>query len=399
MTEQTVVILKRGREKSLLRHHPWIFSGAIQQIKGTVHPGTTVAVMDMEHRHYGWGAYSPSSQIAIRMWSFDPQNNIDDNYFRSMIRRARDKRTPAPDEKGVSNMQRLIFSESDNLPGLIVDRYADYLVVQFLSTGADYHKDQIVAVLHDLYPDFNIYERSDEEVRNKEGLSLNAGVLIGKPPPLLLPVTEGDCQFWVDIQHGHKTGFYIDQSTNRQKIRKYVRGKEVLNCFSYTGGFAVAALKAEAQRVINIESSAVLLDILQKNLELNRLDISRSENITGDVFQVLRQFRDSERQFDVIILDPPRFADSRRHIPKAARGYKDINWLACRLIKPGGILITFSCSGAIKTDLFQKIVADAAQDAQRSVQMIQCLTQAVDHPVVLHFPESAYLKGLICRVW
>jgi 23S rRNA (cytosine1962-C5)-methyltransferase len=223
--------------------------------------------------------------------------------------------------------------------------------------------------------------------------------LIGKPPPLLLPVTEGDCQFWVDIQHGHKTGFYIDQSTNRQKIRKYVHGKEVLNCFSYTGGFAVASLKAEAQRVINIESSAVLLDILQKNLDLNQLDMNRSENIIGDVFQVLRHFRDSERQFDVIILDPPRFADSRRHIPKAARGYKDINWLACRLIKPGGILITFSCSGAIKTDLFQKIVADAAQDAQRSVQMIQCLTQAADHPVVLHFPESAYLKGLICRVW
>jgi 23S rRNA (cytosine1962-C5)-methyltransferase len=293
----------------------------------------------------------------------------------------------------------LIFSESDNLPGLIVDRYADYLVAQFLTAGTERHKQPIVSVLQESFPAFNIYERSDEQVRKKEGLPLNTGILIGKDPPPLLAVAEGDCQFWVDLQHGHKTGFYIDQSTNRQQVRKYVYGKEVLNCFSYTGGFTVAALKGGACKVINIDSSASVLDIVHKNLELNRMDTNRSENITGDVFKVLRQFRDDNRQFDVIILDPPRFADSRRQILKAARGYKDINWLACRLIKPGGILITFSCSGALKADLFQKILADAALDAGRSLQIIQNLVQSADHPVALHFPESLYLKGMVCRVW
>jgi 23S rRNA (cytosine1962-C5)-methyltransferase len=398
MSELPVATIRSGREKSVLRRHPWIFSGAIQKITGAAAAGATIAVVNNKQQRLGLGAYSPHSQISIRMWCFDPSENVDELFFRSMITRAVQARTALKNSVGI-NMQRLIFAEADNLPGLIVDRYADYLVAQFLTAGAEYQKQQIVKILQDCFPDYNIYERSDDAVRRKEDLPLCSGVLAGKPPPVLLQVQEADSLFWVDLQHGHKTGFYIDQSNNRQQLKKYTAGREILNCFSYTGGFTIAALKAGAQKVINIESSATILEVLNKNLELNRIEAGRNENITGDVFQVLRQFRDCNRQFDVIILDPPRFADSRGQITKAARGYKDINWLACRLIKPGGILMTFSCSAAIQPDLFQKILAGAALDAGRSAQIMQHLTQSADHPIALHFPESAYLKGLVCRIW
>ena len=398
MSDLPVAIIKSGREKSLLRRHPWIFSGAIQKITGAAAAGATIAVVNKEQQRLGLGAYSPHSQITIRMWCFEPSENVNEAFFRSAIARALQARS-ALKISDRTNLQRLVFAEADNLPGLIVDRYADYLVAQFLTAGAEYHKQQIVKILQECFPAYNIYERSDDAVRQKEGLPLCSGVLAGKSPPDLVQVQEGDILFWVDLQHGHKTGFYIDQSNSRQQIKQYAAGREILNCFSYTGGFTLAALQAGAQKVINIESSASILEVLNKNLELNRIAADRNENITGDVFQVLRQFRDSSRKFDIIILDPPRFADSRRQINKAARGYKDINWLACRLIRPGGILITFSCSAAIQPDLFQKIVADAALDAGRTAQIMQNLTQAADHPIALHFPESAYLKGLVCRIW
>ncbi len=399
MSDLPVAIIKSGREKSLLRRHPWIFSGAIQKITGAAAAGATIAVENNKQQRLGLGAYSPHSQIRIRMWCFEPSENVNETFFRSTIARALQARS-ALKSSDRTNLQRLIFAEADNLPGLIVDRYADYLVAQFLTTGAEYHKQQIVKILQEYFPAYNIYERSDDAARQKEGLPLYSGVLAGKPPTDLVQVQEGDSLFWVDLQHGHKTGFYIDQSNSRQQIKKYAcGGREILNCFSYTGGFTVAALQAGAQKVTNIESSATILEVLNKNLELNRIAADRNENITGDVFQVLRHFRDSSRKFDIIILDPPRFADSRRQINKAARGYKDINWLACRLIKPAGILITFSCSAAIQPDLFQKMVADAALDAGRSAQIMQNLNQSADHPVALHFPESAYLKGLVCRIW
>jgi 23S rRNA (cytosine1962-C5)-methyltransferase len=398
MSELPLAIIKSGREKSLIRRHPWIYSGAIKQIMGDPAPGATIVVMDKNNVRFGSGAYSPSSQIAIRMWSFQPSENIDKIFFRTGIEKAVRAREIMADASG-SHMQRMVFAESDNLPGLIVDRYEDYLVVQLLTAGSAAHGQLITNILQELFPEYNIFERSDDEVRKKEGLPLSKGVLAGKMPPDLLPVKEGEASYWIDMQHGHKTGFYLDQSDNRRQIKKFVAGQEVLNCFSYTGGFTVSALLAGAKKVTNIESSAPLLEILNQNLTLNRIDAERNENICGDVFQVLRQFRDTgSRKFDVIILDPPRFADSRRQISKAARGYKDINWLACRLIKPGGILITFSCSGAIRMDLFQKILADAARDADRPAQIIQHLAQAADHPVALHFPESGYLKGLICRI-
>ncbi len=398
MSDLPVAIIKSGREKSLVRRHPWIFLGAIQKITGAAVAGATIAVVNKDQQGIGLGAYSPHSQITIRMWCFDPSENINDAFFRSTINRAIQARNIIENSAG-TNMQRLIYAEADNLPGLIVDRYANYLVVQFLTVGVEYHKQQIVKILQECFPAYNIYERSDEAARKKEGLQLSTGVLAGKIPPDLLLVQESGSSFWVDLQHGHKTGFYIDQSYNRQQIKKYVAGREILNCFSYTGGFTIAALQGGAQNVINVESSATILEVLNKNIKLNQIDSNRNENITGDVFQVLRQFRNDSRQFDMVILDPPRFADSRRQINKAARGYKDINWLACRLIRPGGILVTFSCSGAIKPDLFQKILADAAQDAGRSAQIMQSLTQSADHPIALHFPESAYLKGLVCRIW
>jgi len=397
MSSLSVAILKPKREKSLLRRHPWIFSGAIDRIEGTPGPGATLAVMDNKGNAYGSGAYSPHSQILIRMWTFDPHIEINADYFYRTIQRAVELRS-AFINSPETNASRIVFSESDGLPGLMVDCYSNFLVTQFLTAGAELFKNQIVSALSKLYPHYYIYERSDEEVRRKEGLPLTMGALIGPEPPDLLQIKEHTCRFWVDLKTGHKTGFYLDQRENRLFIKRYAEGKEVLNCFSYTGGFTIPVLQAGAKKVINIDSSENALNILNKNLQLNNLDPNLVENMNGDVFKILRQFRNTNRQFDVIILDPPRFADSRQQIPKAARGYKDINWLALRLIKPGGVLITFSCSGSLQPDLFQKILADAAQDAGRFVQIVQRLTQAADHPIALNFPEAAYLKGLVCRV-
>jgi 23S rRNA (cytosine1962-C5)-methyltransferase len=398
MISLPVAILKPKREKSLLRRHPWIFSGAIEEVKGKPDPGSLVVVADKKGNRYGVGSYSPFSQILIRMWSFDPQVEINSEYFEQVITRAVAQRATGL-QNSMDNARRLVFGESDQLPGLIVDRYAHYLVAQFLTTGAVFFKKQIVAALNRIFPTCYIYERSDEEVRRKENLPLFKGSLVGTEPPDLVQINEQDNHFWVDLKNGHKTGFYLDQRENRLLVKGYARGNEILNCFSYTGGFCIPCLQAGALSITNIDSSESALDLLTKNLHLNHQDPNRVENIAGDVFQILRRFRNTNRPFDMIILDPPRFADSRQQVAKAARGYKDINWLALRLIKPGGVLVTFSCSGSLSPDLFQKIVADAALDAGRFVQIIHNLMQADDHPVALNFPEAAYLKGFICRVF
>ncbi len=408
------VSLKPGREKSILRHHPWIFSGAIKKIDGSPGLGETVEVRATDGSPLAWGAYSPQSQIAVRLWTLDPEQPITPTFFRARLDRALAARRALgfdlspniPSASPVtphasrftphSSAYRLVNAESDFLPGLIVDRYGDYLVCQFLSAGAEHWKPEIIKLLNELVPNAGIYERSDVDVRQKEGLSPVAGVLSGSPPPDLIEIQEGECRFAVDVQHGHKTGFYLDQRDNRSLLAAYSRDREVLNCFAYTGAFGVWALKGGAVKVTNIESSAGLLELAQRNLELNQLDSTKVEHVTGDVFQVLRQYRDSRRQFDLIILDPPKFAESRSQVERATRGYKDINLLAFKLLRPGGILFTFSCSGLIPPDLFQKIVADAALDAGREAQIIRRLTQAADHPVALNFPEGEYLKGLVC---
>ena len=391
------VLIKKDREKSLLRHHPWLFSGAIERIEGEPQLGETVELRAHDGRFLGFGAWSPKSQIAVRIWSFNPDDEINADFLRRQLSWAI-KRRESLFEPGKTDAVRLVNAESDGLPGLIVDRYNDYLVVQFLSAGAEFWRETIVTVLAEIVPVTGIYERSDVEVREKEGLELRRGLLQGNEPPELIEICENSRRFLVDVRNGHKTGFYLDQRDNRQKITEFSAEREVLNCFAYTGGFAVAALSAGAIKVTNIETSADALELLNRNIALNGFAPARVENLTDDVFQVLRKFRDQGRSFDLIILDPPKFAESKSQIERASRGYKDINLLAFKLLRPGGILFTFSCSGQISPELFQKIVADSALDAGKSAQILVWLNQSADHPTALNFPEGHYLKGLVCVV-
>jgi 23S rRNA (cytosine1962-C5)-methyltransferase len=392
------VILKPGREKSLLRRHPWVFSGAVAAVNGEPQPGDTVEITASDGTVLARGAYSPHSQIMVRVWSFNQDEEINPAFFESRLERAiayrgqmlKTKPRPA---------YRVVNAESDGLPGTIVDRYGNYLVCQFLAAGAERWRKEVVAGLERLLPVDGIYERSDPGVRDKEKLPPRTGLLSGKMPPGLISIEEGPCRFLVDIQHGHKTGFYLDQSDNRAAVAEYAEGLDVLNCFAYTGGFGIWALKAGAAKVTNVESSAPALELAQRHVDLNRLDKGKVENMEGDVFQLLRVFRGKTRQFDLIILDPPRFVLSQGHLNRASRGYKDINFLAFQLLRRGGVLFTFSCSGLMPPDLFQKIVADAALDAGRDAQIVRLLGQSWDHPTALNFPEGAYLKGLICRAW
>ena len=392
------VTLKAGREKSVARRHPWIFSGALQRVDGSPPSGETVDVLAADGSPVGRGAFSPQSQIAVRMWSFDPGQPVDRDFFRARLGRALAARRPLERLPATTNCFRLVNAESDSLPGLVVDRYADFLVCQFLSAGAEFWKREIVSLLTELRPVRGIYERSDVDVREKEGLTPSTGALAGDSPPDLIEVAEYGLRFLVDLKHGHKTGFYLDQRDNRALAGEQASGRAVLNCFAYTGGFAVSALRGGAATVTNIEASSAALELVRRNIELNGFDRETVENIEGDVFHVLRQYRDSRRQFDLIVLDPPKFAESRSQVDQAARGYKDINLLALKLLRPGGLLFTFSCSGLVTPDLFQKIVAGAALDSGRQAQIIQRMTQAADHPVALNFPEGAYLKGLVCQV-
>jgi len=297
-----------------------------------------------------------------------------------------------------TNAYRIINAESDFLPGLIVDQYADFLVCQFLSAGAEFWKKEIVEILSTTIKPEGIFERSDVEVREKEGLDQVKGILWGKEPSDLVEVIENNNRFLVNIKHGHKTGFYLDQRDNRNLLSQFSNSKEVLNCFSYTGGFSVYALKGGAKKIINVDSSAEALALSEKNLFLNGFKSLDYENIQNDVFKYLRKLRDENKQFDVIILDPPKFAESASQIEKASRGYKDINLLAMKLLRKNGVLFTFSCSGHITQELFSKIIADAANDSGKEVNILRYLTQAIDHTIVTNFPEGLYLKGIVCTV-
>jgi len=391
------IALKKSAESFIKRKHPWIFSGAIEKVEGNPLNGQAVQIFTSDKKLIGNGSFSPSSQIRVRVWSFDPNETIDSDFFRKKILDASEVRKQFINES-TTNAYRIINSESDGLPGLIVDRYANFLVCQFLSAGAEFNKEAIVGMLDDIFKPPGIFERSDVEVRTKEGLQPVKGLLKGTIPDDLIEVQENGFKFLVDIKNGHKTGFYLDQRDNRALVSEFSKGKNVLNCFSYTGGFSVYALAAGANKVTQIEASSSAIELSLKNIELNNLNSSLVENINGDVFEVLRKFRDERKTFDLIILDPPKFTESASQIQKASRGYKDINLLASKLLNPGGILFTFSCSGHISQELFQKIVADAALDSGRDVKIIKQLTQSSDHPVSTNFPEGLYLKGLICSV-
>ena len=386
--------LKPGREKSLLRRHPWLFSGALREPDQPLASGETVRILDAAGKALAVGAWSSASQLRVRIWSFNPGQPVDGRFFRERLQRALALR--ASFVSGGQTAFRLVNAESDGLPGVIVDRYGDFLVCQFLSAGAEAAREMLVAELQRLISPAGIYERSDVEVRRKEDLQPRAGILTGAAPPENIEVRLHGLRFLVDVRKGHKTGFYLDQVQNHRLVLEHTRGVSVLNCFSYTGAFTVAALHAGADAVTNIDSSADALATAADNVGLNSLDAERVENVQGDCFDVLRRYRDAGRRFDMVILDPPKFVASAQQLQRGCRGYKDINLLALKILKERGLLLTFSCSGHVSPELFQKIVADAAQDAGRDARIVRFLSQSPDHPVALAFPEGRYLKGLLC---
>lgn len=389
------LILKPGREKSLLRRHPWIFSGAVQDVEEEPTPGGTVDVLSSKREFLARAFYSPTSQIRARVWTFDDEP-VNKEFFRKRIRSAIETRESLFDSKSTGAL-RLIYAESDGIPGLIVDRYGDVLVLQSLTTGSEFWKEALADLLREEIEVSTIYERSDADVRELEGLEPKTGPLRGHLFSFVFPITEHNLQFNVNLQSGHKTGSYLDQRPNRLRVRELARDKDVLDCFCYTGGFTVNALAGGAKSVTFIDSSADALALAEENIALNDLPLEKTKLIEGDVFQLLRRFRDENRSFDMVILDPPKFAPTAAQAERAARGYKDINLLAFKLLRPGGTLVTFSCSGGVDAALFQKIVAGAALDAGIEAQIVERLSQGPDHPVSLHFPEGAYLKGLICH--
>ncbi len=388
------IFLKPGREKSLLRRHPWIFSGAIHKEDESIASGSTVDLLSSDKHFLARASYSPSSQIRARVWTFQNEP-IDREFFRKKIHTAIAMRRRSNVESQ-SNAYRLIYAESDGIPGLIVDRYGDVLVLQSLTTGSEYWKETFADLLLEETGLATIYERSDADVRELEGLEPKIGLLRGSLSSFVFPIIENDLQFKVNFQSGHKTGYYLDQRKNRHRAHELAKDKDVLDCFCYTGGFTVNALAGGAKSVLSVDSSADVLELCKANIALNDLPAERHTALEGDVFQLLRKFRDEARSFDMIILDPPKFAPTSAHAEKATRAYKDINLLAFKLLRPGGILVTFSCSGGVDAGLFQKIVAGSALDAGVDAQIVEHLSQGADHPVSLHFPEGAYLKGLVC---
>lgn len=390
------IYLKVSREKSLLRKHPWVFSRAINKIKGNPQLGDTVDIYDNKENWLARGAYSPESQISIRVWTFDKNEEVDETFFLTKLANAQARREWFIEKGGLTGY-RLIAGESDGLPGITIDKYNNFLVCQLLSAGADFHRYTLVSTLRKLYPDCHIYERSDVDVRKKEGLEPVTGWLTEPQESTECIIEEYGVKIKVNIETGHKTGFYLDQRESRLTAGKYSAGKSVLNCFSYTGTFSLHCALNGAKEVINVDVSQPALDIAKENAELNNIG-DNVKFVKADVFKLLRQYREEKRTFDMIILDPPKFVESKAQLNGACRGYKDINMLAMQLLKPGGILLTFSCSGLMETGLFQKVVADAALDAKRNAYIVDRLHQAPDHPVSSNYPEGYYLKGLICQV-
>ncbi|MDZ7262870.1 MAG: class I SAM-dependent rRNA methyltransferase [candidate division KSB1 bacterium] len=391
------IYLKEGREAPARLHHPWIFSGAIEKQEGNPAEAPIVQVVDSKGEFVAWGQYSPASQIRVRLLEWNDQVVVNDEWYYQRLAQAIDRRQKLIDDTEV-NAYRLVYAEADLLPGLIVDRYDEFLVLQTLTLGMDRIKHKLAQILDELLHPQGIYERNDVDMRTLEGLPHSKTCLLGTTPPLLVKIKEGGYQFLVDIKEGQKTGFYLDQRENRNLVAKYAAGKKVLDCFCYTGGFSVYALGAGAQSVTRIDASGTVMALAEENLKLNGFPLQAEESVVGNAFQVLRNFRGQRRQFDLVILDPPKFAPSQRQMKKALRAYKDINLQALKLLPPGGILVTFSCSGLIDFRLFQSILTWAATDAGREVQILQRLSQASDHPLRLAFPESEYLKGFICRV-
>jgi 23S rRNA (cytosine1962-C5)-methyltransferase len=382
------VTLQPGREKSLAQWHPWVFSGSIATVDGAPAVGDTVLLHASDGTPLASAAWSPESKIRARVWSFDPHENIDADFFRARVGSAVRARDELLDS--AHNACRLIHGESDAVPGFVADRYRDVVVVQIFAAGAERWRDALIDALADATGCAAIYERSNVDVRSLEGLA-------PRTVPPRVDIIEDGLSFIVDVAHGQKTGFYLDQRNNRKRVRALASGREVLNCFSYTGGFTITALAGGAKSVLSIDSSAEALALARENVAANAFDPARTEWRDADVFAELRKLRDAARAFDMIVLDPPKFAPTAQHAEKATRAYKDINLLALKLLRPGGLLATFSCSGGISADLFQKIVAGAALDARANAVVVERFAASADHPVALNFPQGDYLKGLLVR--
>ncbi|MES2829028.1 MAG: class I SAM-dependent rRNA methyltransferase [Bacteroidota bacterium] len=390
------IILKKGKEKAAMLHHPWIFSGAIEKIKGKPENGEVVTVKSASGEFLAYAYFNDQSRVALRLLEWDESVNISTSWYHEKIKKAIASRKHLLNEE--TNTCRLIFSEADLLPGLIVDKYADFLSLQILSTGIDLVKHDIIEILRTELNPKGIFDKSDTGARKHENLEAAQGLLWGEQPPEFVAVKENGITYHINIADGQKSGFYCDQRDNRQILAAYTNGKKVLDCFSYSGGFTLNSLAKGAAEVTSVDSSALALETLQHNLKLNNFAEDKQTSIQSDVNKQLRLFKEEGRKFDVIILDPPKYAPSRSALDRAARAYKDLNRLGMLLLESGGILATYSCSGAVDMETFKQIIAWAALDAGKEVQIIKQFSQPEDHPVRTSFPEGEYLKGLLLRI-
>lgn len=389
--------LKKGKEKAVLQRHPWVFSGALEKIKGTPANGDVVKVCSANNDFLAYGYYNDQSRVAVRLLEWDENETINEAWYEQRIKKAIDSRSHLLKSKD-TNAYRLIFSEADFLPGLIVDQYADFLSVQILSTGIEKIKPILIDILVKLLQPKGIFDRSDATARTHEGITAENGLLWGETPAAFIAVKENGITYHINIAEGQKSGFYCDQRDNRQLFATYAKGKSVLDCFSYSGGFSLNAFKQGAKEVTSVDSSALAIETLKQNIELNQFSAKDHVAIQSDVNKQLRAFKEEGKKFDIVVLDPPKYAPSRSALDRAARAYKDLNRLGLLLLESGGLLATFSCSGAVDIETFKQIIAWAALDAGKEVQVIRQFSQPEDHPVRLSFPEGEYLKGLLVRV-
>ncbi|MES2455074.1 MAG: class I SAM-dependent rRNA methyltransferase [Bacteroidota bacterium] len=390
------VILKKGKEKAAILRHPWIFSGALDKIKGKPENGEVVAVRSADKEFLAYAYYNDQSRVALRLLEWDENTVIDQNWYRQKLKNAIASRSHVLNEN--TNTCRLVFSEADFLPGLIVDKYDNFLSLQVLSAGIEAVQADIISILVDELNPAGIFDKSDAGARKHENLEPVQGLLWGENPPEFIEVRENGIKYHINIAEGQKSGFYCDQRDNRQILAAYTKDKTVLDCFCYSGGFTLNSLQQGAAQVTSVDSSALALETLQHNLGLNGFDAARQISIQSDVNKQLRVFKEQGQQFEVVVLDPPKYAPSRSALDRAARAYKDLNRLGMLLLKPGGTLATFSCSGAVDMETFKQIIAWAALDAGREVQIIKQFNQPEDHPIRVSFPEGEYLKGLLLRV-
>jgi 23S rRNA (cytosine1962-C5)-methyltransferase len=389
--------LKKGKEKAVKQLHPWVFSGALESIKGKPANGDIISVIDAKGDFLAKGFFNSESRVAVRILEWDSEVEINEEWWRMRIAKAVKLREHLLHSE-LTNVCRIIFSEADYLPGLIVDKYADYLSVQIHTSGVENIKPVILDELQKQLNPKGIFERSDASARAHEGLEPSNGILLGAAPPEFVEVVENGIKYLINISEGQKSGFFCDQRDNRRLVAGYAKGKRVLDCFSYSGGFSLNSLKAGAAEVISVDSSALAIETLARNIVINQFDEAKHQSIQSDVNKQLRLYRDSGEKFDIVVLDPPKYAPSRSALDKASRAYKDLNRIGMSLLNSGGLLATFSCSGAVDINHFKQILAWAALDAGKEVQFIYQFCQPEDHPVRASFPEGEYLKGLLCRI-